>query len=48
MRHVVDNYDEAKSRNRKLQHLILNEFTWNNTANTAAERLREIWKKMKG
>ncbi len=48
MRHVVDNYDEARSRNRKLQRLILSEFTWNNTANNATRRLQEIWKTMKG
>lgn len=48
MRQVVNNYDEAKSRNRELQQLILSEFTWNNTANQAAHRLHEIWKQMKG
>ncbi len=46
MRYVFTNYDEAKKRNRNLQKLIKENFTWNNTANTALKRLQEIKEKM--
>ncbi len=42
MRSVVDNYKEAKRKNKKLQKMILENFTWNHTAKSASERLREI------
>jgi len=48
MRHVYENYDEAKKRNRKMQQLIHQDFTWTHTANAAIERLKEINKKLKG
>jgi len=48
MRHVVNHYSEAKQKNKELQRLILKEFTWNNTANQAIERLKEIHKNLKG
>lgn len=48
MRHVIENPAEAKAKNKKMQELILQNFTWNNTANQAIERLREINKKLKG
>jgi glycosyltransferase involved in cell wall biosynthesis len=48
MRHVFQNYAEAKERNKRLQRLILSKFTWNHTANAAVERLKDIAEKMKG
>lgn len=47
MRSVVDNYDEAKRRNRNMQKLIMEKFTWNHTANQALDRLKAIHAKMK-
>jgi len=44
MRDVVKHPEEARQRNRRLQKLIKKEFTWNNTANAAIRRLREIKK----
>ena len=48
MRSVVNNYAEAKSRNKRMQELIMKDFTWNNTANQAIARLEDIHKKIKG
>jgi len=48
MRNVYENYDEARQRNRKMQQLIHQKFTWTHTANAAIERLKEINKKLKG
>lgn len=48
MRSVVNNYQEAKTRNRRMQKLIMEKFTWNHTANAAAERLKAIHEKMRG
>ena len=47
MRFVVEHYDEAKTRNKRLQKLIKEQFTWNNTANAAIARLRQINKEIK-
>lgn len=47
MRHVFNNYQEAKMKNKNLQKLILNEFTWEHTAKAASERLIEINKKLR-
>lgn len=46
MRSVFNNYEEAKRRNRRMQQLILSNFTWTHTANTAIDRLKEIKKKL--
>ena len=48
MRNVFINYEEAKEKNKKLQKLILDNFTWTHTANAAIKRLKEIHKKIKG
>jgi len=48
MREVFENYSEAKKRNKKLQKLILNNFTWEHAASIASKRLIEINKKLKG
>lgn len=48
MREVVNNYPEAKKRNKRLQNLIMNKFTWNNTTNAAVKRLKEIHRKLRG
>jgi len=48
MRRVYENQSEARQRNRKMQQLIHQEFTWTHTANAAIERLKEINKKLKG
>jgi glycosyltransferase involved in cell wall biosynthesis len=42
MRSVYENYAEAKNRNRNMQKFILENFTWNHTANAAAERINDI------
>jgi len=42
MREVYENYDEAKERNKKLQHFLLTELTWKHAADIAIERLIEI------
>jgi len=47
MRFVTEHYDEAKTRNKRLQKLIKEQFTWNNTANAAIARLRQINKEIK-
>lgn len=47
MRSVVNEYDEAKHRNQNMQKMILENFTWNNTANQAIARLKEIKEKIK-
>ncbi len=47
MRFVAEHYDEAKNRNSRLQKLIKEQFTWNNTANAAIARLRQINKEIK-
>lgn len=46
MRYVVEHPEEAQKRNRRLQKLIKEEYTWNNTANAAIRRLREIKKEI--
>ncbi len=48
MRSVVQDYAEAKRRNKNLQKLVMEKFTWNHTALLAADRLREIHKRMRG
>lgn len=48
MRHVYNNYNEAKQRNKKMQKLILENFTWTNTANAAVKRLIQIQEKLRG
>lgn len=47
MREVYENYEQAQSRNRRLQKLVLEQFTWNNTGNAASARLRSIAEKMR-
>ncbi len=42
MRDVYENYDEAKEKNKKMQKFLLKDWTWNHTANAAANRLRAI------
>jgi glycosyltransferase involved in cell wall biosynthesis len=44
MRKVYKNYKSAKNKNRKLQKLLLNNFTWKHAANKAVKRLIEISK----
>jgi glycosyltransferase involved in cell wall biosynthesis len=44
LRDVYNNYIEAKKKNEKLRNMILNQFTWKNTAQTALQRLQEIQK----
>lgn len=44
LRELYNNYIEAKEKNKKLQELIMNRFTWKNTAKTALTRLQEIYK----
>ncbi|MHA2281512.1 MAG: LAGLIDADG family homing endonuclease [Promethearchaeota archaeon] len=46
MRYVTKHTNKAKLRNKKLQKLIKEQFTWNNTANAAIERLRQINKEI--
>lgn len=48
MRYVVENIEIAKERNKKLQKLIKDKFTWTHTANAAIERLRQIHEEIKG
>jgi len=48
MRHVYENRDEAKDRNKRMQKFILENFTWNHTANAAIARLKEVNEKLKG
>lgn len=48
MRTVYENYEKAKLKNRNLQKLILNNFTWEHTAKAAALRLEEIYRKLNG
>ena len=43
MRQVYENYQEAIKKNRNLQRLVLEKFTWNSTANAAIKRLKK-WK----
>lgn len=47
MREVYENINTAKKRNKNLQQLILQKFTWNSTANAAISRLKEIAKKIR-
>lgn len=47
MRNVMKNKDEAVKRNKNLQNLIKQNFTWNNTANAAIKRLKEIKQEMR-
>ncbi len=42
MRSVYENYDEAKIRNGRMKKFILENFTWNHTANAASKRLIDI------
>jgi glycosyltransferase involved in cell wall biosynthesis len=46
MRYVIRHPEEGQKRNRRLQKLIKENFTWNNTANAAIRRLREIKKEI--
>lgn len=46
MRYVIEHPGEAQKRNRRLQKMIKEHFTWNNTANAAIRRLREIKKEI--
>ncbi len=46
MRYVMEHPEEAQKRNHRLQKLIKERFTWNNTANAAIQRLREINKEI--
>jgi glycosyltransferase involved in cell wall biosynthesis len=48
MREVYENYADAQRRNKRLQRMVLEKFTWNNTANAASERLQAIAKKLRG
>lgn len=45
MRSVYEDYSEAKTRNRNMQKFILENFTWNHTANAVAARINEIVKR---
>ncbi len=42
MRYVYNNLEDAKKRNKNLQRLTLEKFTWNNTVNAAVKRLKAI------
>lgn len=42
MRYVYENRDEAKKKNKNLQRLILENYTWNNNANRVIDRLKTI------
>lgn len=46
MRYVYENYEDAKNRNRNLQKLLLNNYTWKHAANAIVKRLTEINKKV--
>lgn len=46
MRYVVDHPKEAQKRNHRLQKLIKEKYTWNDTANAAIRRLRKIKKEI--
>lgn len=46
MRYVIDHPKEARARNCRLQKMIKEQFTWNDTANAAIRRLREIKKEI--
>jgi glycosyltransferase involved in cell wall biosynthesis len=47
MRSVYEDYSAARTKNRRMQKLILEKFTWNNTANAASERIQAIAKKLR-
>ena len=47
MREVYENYGAAKKRNKNLQRLAINSFTWNSTANAAIARLKDITQKLR-
>lgn len=42
MRSVYTNYEEAKNRNKRLQKMVLENFTWTSMANQAIARLKAI------
>ncbi len=42
MRHVYENEEEAKAKNKIMQKYVLANLTWNHTANAAANRIKEI------
>ena len=42
MRYVFNNLEKAKDKNKNLQKLIKQNYTWTHTANAAIERLKEI------
>ena len=42
MRDVYENYDQAKRKNKNMQNLILENLTWQHTADSIAKRLKEI------
>lgn len=46
MRHVYENIDEAKIKNKRMQNLIKQNFTWTHTANAAISRLKTIKQEM--
>ncbi len=48
MRSAYENYSEAKEKNKRMQKLILEKFTWKHTAESAAKRLNKIYKKIRG
>jgi glycosyltransferase involved in cell wall biosynthesis len=41
MKNVVDNYEEALSRAKKLQVVVKNNYTWDITTSLVARRIRE-------
>ena len=42
MREIYENYDKACEKNRNLQKLLLENFTWRHAADAAIERLKKI------
>lgn len=47
MRHVYENIDEAKQKNKLLQDHVREEFSFSANADRVAERLNEIWQKIR-
>jgi len=46
MRRAYENKEESKQKNKNMQELILNNFTWKHTAQSASARIEEIQKRM--
>jgi hypothetical protein len=43
MHFVINNYNQAKTRGRKLTDLVFDKYTWNIVAERVAKRIEEIY-----